>query len=176
MNGKRAAATAMSALVLVGFATSCEQSSNGEATAEPAPTIGYHPCDDLPIEAIKEARIDARPPSRSDHESTSNFACMFTSHDPYYGITIAARGDTIEDIRQDDRFEVVNETEIGGRHAVVGLFLGGSCSVAVDIAPGVLDFEILYSEGSPEFTTANAACDQATRVATALAPYFPDHL
>ncbi|MDV7269223.1 DUF3558 domain-containing protein, partial [Rhodococcus oxybenzonivorans] len=49
------------------------------------------------------------------------------------------------------------------------------CTVSVAIEPGILEFMIGYSE-LEDFTTVDAACDQATKVATTLAPYFPDHL
>jgi len=154
----------------------CSQSTLGDPGAEAAPDITFHPCDAIPAEAIHGLGLDVRPPDRRDHDNPKSLGCGYLSNTPEYGLTIAARPQTPDSVRSDDRFNVLSETEIGGRAALVSDFRGGSaCTVSVAIEPGILEFMIGYSE-LEDFTTVDAACDQATKVATTLAPYFPDHL
>jgi Protein of unknown function (DUF3558) len=154
----------------------CNQAVEGQPGQQPKPEIMFHPCDGLPPDAIRAVGLDVRPPERDDTANPRALGCGYLSNDPNYGITVAARAETFQDIASDDRFDVLRETEIGGRRAVVSDFRGGSaCTVSVAIEPGILEFMIGYSE-LEDFTTVDAACDQATKVATTLAPYFPDHL
>ncbi len=166
----------LSLLSVVGVGA-CSQPVDGKPAGEPAIEISYQPCDALSSEALAAARIDAAPPDRMpDRNDPPNHACGFLSRDPYYVAVVSAIGAPFSGIASDDRFDVLSETEIGGRRALVSDFRGGSaCTVSVAIEPGILEFMIGYSE-LEDFTTVDAACDQATRVATTLAPYFPDHL
>ncbi|MDI9953732.1 DUF3558 domain-containing protein [Rhodococcus sp. IEGM 1305] len=169
------------ALLLLGVSSilvtaGCAPSTQGDPGAEVAPDITFHPCDAIPAEAIHSLGLDVRPPDRRDHDNPKSLGCGYLSNAPEYGLTIASRPDTLDKVKSDDRFDVLSETEIGGRRALVSDFRGGSaCTVSVAIEPGILEFMIGYSE-LEDFTTVDAACDQATKVATALAPYFPDHL
>nr|WP_043826742.1 DUF3558 domain-containing protein [Rhodococcus opacus] len=166
----------MAILAAVLTLSACNQSVEGQAGQQPKPEITFHPCDGLPPDAIRAVGLDVRPPERDDTDVPSARGCGYLSNNPNYGITIAARAETFEDIESSDRFNVLRETQIGGRSALVSDFRGGSaCTVSVAIEPGILEFMIGYSE-LEEFTTVEAACDQATKVATSLAPYFPDHL
>ncbi|MFD7011546.1 DUF3558 domain-containing protein [Rhodococcus jostii] len=154
----------------------CNQEVAGPPVPQPKPEIMFHPCDGLPPDAIRAVGLDVRPPERDDTDNPRALGCGYLSNDPNYGITVAARTETLDDIESSDRFHVLSETEIGGRRALVSDFRGGSaCTVSVAIEPGILEFMIGYSE-LEDFTTVDAACDQATKVATTLAPYFPDHL
>ena len=156
--------------------SACNQAVEGQPGQQPKPDITFHPCDELPPDAIHAVGLDVRPPERDDTDVPRALGCGYLSNNPNYGITIAARAETFDDIESSDRFNVLRETEIGGRDALVSDFRGGSaCTVSVAIEPGILKFMIGYSE-LEDFTTVDAACDQATKVATALAPYFPDHL
>ncbi|KXF52418.1 hypothetical protein AXA44_10100 [Rhodococcus sp. SC4] len=154
----------------------CNQEVAGQPGQQSRPEIMFHPCDGLPPDAIRAVGLDVRPPERDDTDNPRALGCGYLSNDPNYGITVAARAETFEDIESSDRFDILSETEIGGRRALVSDFRGGSaCTVSVAIEPGILEFMIGYSE-LEDFTTVDAACDQATKVATTLAPYFPDHL
>ena len=149
--------------------------SLGRLAEAVVPEIAFHPCDGLPHEAIQAAKIDVRAGSRLSDEPT-NRSCSYRSRNPDYGVVISAIAETFTSVEPSDRFNVLRETEIGGRDVLVSDFRGGSaCTVSVAIEPGILEFMIGYSE-LEDFTTVDAACDQATKVATALAPYFPDHL
>ncbi|MFF2110455.1 DUF3558 domain-containing protein [Rhodococcus koreensis] len=153
----------------------CSTPVDGAAAQQPAKEIAFHPCDGLSQEAIQAAKIDVRAGSRLSDEPV-NRSCSYRSRNPDYGVVISAIAETFSSVESSDRFNVLGETDIGGRSALVSDFRGGSaCTVSVAIEPGILEFMIGYSE-LEDFTTANAACDQATKVATALAPYFPDHL
>jgi hypothetical protein len=167
---------ALSVLSVVGV-VACSQPVDGEPAGEPAIEIAYQPCDDFSPEALATAGIDAAPPDRMpDRNNPPNHACGFLSRDPYYVAVVSAIGAPFSGVASDDRFTVLSETTIGGRPALVSDFRGGSaCTVSVAIEPGILEFMIGYSE-LEDFTTVDAACDQATKVATTLAPYFPDHL
>ncbi|MFC0447887.1 DUF3558 domain-containing protein [Rhodococcus jostii] len=154
----------------------CAESVDGQADDAPTSEITFHPCDAMPAEAIQGLGLDVRPPDRRDHDNPKSLGCGYLSNDPEYGLTIAARPHTLDEVKSDDRFNILRETEICGRRALVSDFRGGSaCTVSVAIEPGILEFMIGYSE-LEDFTTVDAACDQATKVATTLAPYFPDHL
>ncbi|MFC9357310.1 DUF3558 domain-containing protein [Rhodococcus sp. NPDC057014] len=156
--------------------SACNQSFDGQPGQQPEPEITFHPCDGLPPDAIRAIGLDVRPPERDDTDVPRALGCGYLSNNPNYGITIAARAETFSSVESSDRFNVLRETDIGGRDALVSDFRGGSaCTVSVAIDPGILEFMIGYSE-LEDFTTVDAACDQATKVATALAPYFPDHL
>ncbi|OUS92908.1 DUF3558 family protein [Rhodococcus sp. NCIMB 12038] len=172
----RATMGSLSLLSVVGV-VACSQPVDGEPAGEPAVEIAYQPCDAFSPEALAAARIDAAPPDRMpDRDDPPNHACGFLSRDPSYVVVASAIGAPFSGIASDDRFNVLRETEIGGRSALVSDFRGGSaCTVSVAIEPGILEFMVGYSE-LEDFTTVDAACDQATKVATALAPYFPDHL
>jgi len=170
---------ALPSVITVGVlvAGGCAEPVDGQADETPVPEITFHPCDGFSSEVLAAVRLDARPPDRMpDRNNPQNFGCGFQSQDSYSGIVISAIGETPDSVRSDDRFNVLSETEIGGRAALVSDFRGGSaCTVSVAIEPGILEFMIGYSE-LEDFTTVDAACDQATKVATTLAPYFPDHL
>ena len=154
----------------------CTQSTQDDPVAEAGPDITFHPCDAIPADAIQDLGLDVRPPDRRDHDNPKSLGCGYLSNSPEYGLTIASRPEALEKVKSDQRFNVLRETEIGGRDALVSDFRGGSaCTVSVAIEPGILEFMIGYSE-LEDFTTVDAACDQAMKVATALAPYFPDHL
>ena len=172
----RATVGTLSLLSVVGV-VACSQPVDGKTAGEPAIEISYQPCDAFSPEALAAAGIDAAPPDRMpDRNDPPNHACGFLSRDPSYVAVVSAIGAPFSGIAGDDRFDVLSETEIGGRRALVSDFRGGSaCTVSVAIEPGILEFMIGYSE-LEDFTTVDAACDQATKVATALAPYFPDHL
>jgi hypothetical protein len=159
------------------LAGGCTESVDGRADKTSVPEIAFHPCDGFSSEALAAVRLDARPPDRMpDRDNPQNFGCGLQSRDSYSGVVISAIGETPDRVKSDDRFAVLSETEIGGRRALVSDFRGGSaCTVSVAIEPGILEFMIGYSE-LEDFTTVEAACDQATKVATTLAPYFPDHL
>ena len=153
----------------------CSTPVDGAAAQQPAKEIAFHPCDGLTQAALQAAQIDVRAGSRLSDEP-ANRSCSFRSRNPDYGVVISAIDETPDNVKSDQRFNVLRETEIGGRSALVSDFRGGSaCTVSVAIEPGILEFMIGYSE-LEEFTTVEAACDQATKVATSLAPYFPDHL
>ncbi|TQC50648.1 DUF3558 domain-containing protein [Rhodococcus sp. WS4] len=153
----------------------CSTPVEGATAQQPADEIMFHPCDGLPHKAIQAAAIDVRVGSRLSDDPT-NRSCSFRSRNPDYGIVISAIAETVGGVESSDRFNVLSETEIGGRRALVSDFRGGSaCTVSVAIEPGILEFMIGYSE-LEDFTTVDTACDQATEVATTLAPYFPDHL
>ena len=166
---------AVTAVVLI--AGGCTDPVDGQADETTVPEITFHPCDGFSSEALAAAGLDARPPDRMpDRDNPQNFGCGFQSHDSYSGIVVSAIGEEPDSVKSDQRFNVLRETEIGGRSALVSDFRGGSaCTVSVAIEPGTLEFMIGYSE-LEDFTTVDAACDQATKVATTLAPYFPDHL
>ncbi|MBC2641749.1 MULTISPECIES: DUF3558 family protein [unclassified Rhodococcus (in: high G+C Gram-positive bacteria)] len=172
----RAAIGTLSLLTVVA-AGACSEPVDGKSVEEPATEIAFRPCDGFSPEALAAAKIDAASPDRMpDREDPPNHACGYLSRDPYYVAVVSAIGTPFSSIRSDDRFNVLSETEIGGRRALVSDFRGGSaCTVSVAIEPGILEFMIGYSE-LEDFTTVEAACDQATKVATALAPYFPDRL
>ncbi|MHA4852191.1 DUF3558 domain-containing protein [Rhodococcus sp. MSC1_016] len=155
----------------------CTQSVDGHAAEPPNPRISFHPCDGFPEEAIVTARLNASPPDRMpERHNPQVYGCGYQSPDSYSGVVISAIAETFSSVESSDRFTVLSETTIGGRPALVSDFRGGSaCTVSVAIEPGILEFMIGYSE-LEEFTTVDAACDQATKVATTLAPYFPDHL
>ncbi|WP_249354695.1 DUF3558 domain-containing protein [Rhodococcus sp. USK13] len=158
------------------MAAGCSPTTDGDPSPLPPTEIGFHPCDGFPVEVIGSMGLDVRPPDRRDHDNPTSLGCGYLSNLPEYGITIAARSETTAEVGADDRFTVLSETTIGGRPALVSDFRGGSaCTVSVAIEPGILEFMIGYSE-LEDFTTVDAACDQATKVATTLAPYFPDHL
>ncbi|MDT2004271.1 DUF3558 domain-containing protein [Rhodococcus opacus] len=176
MNRPRRASLLVLAASSILMTAGCSQTTEGDPGAEPAPDITFHPCDAMPAEAIQGLGLDVRPPDRRDHDNPKSLGCGYLSNDPEYGLTIAARPDTLDEVKSDDRFNVLNETEIGGRRALLSDFRGGSaCTVSVAIEPGILEFMIGYSE-LEDFATVDAACDQATKVATTLAPYFPDNL
>ncbi|MCQ4117608.1 DUF3558 domain-containing protein [Rhodococcus sp. FXJ9.536] len=155
----------------------CTQSLDGRAGEAPKPSISFHPCDGFSQEAITTARMNASPPDRMpERNNPQSFGCGYQSPDSYSGVVISAIGETFDSVKTSDRFTVLDETTIGGRPALVSDFRGGSaCTVSVAIEPGILEFMIGYSE-LEDFKTVDAACDQATKVATTLAPYFPDHL
>ncbi|MCQ4117610.1 DUF3558 domain-containing protein [Rhodococcus tibetensis] len=161
--------------VTAGALVGCSESADGGTAIPVVHEILYHPCDDLSQEAISAAGIDVRAGSRLSDEA-ANRSCSFRSRDPDFGVVISAIGETFDSVKTSDRFTVLDETTIGGRPALVSDFRGGSaCTVSVAIEPGILEFMIGYSE-LEDFKTVDAACDQATKVATTLAPYFPDHL
>jgi len=162
-------------LVGIGAIAGCSTPVDGAAAQQQAKAIAFHPCDGLTPEALQAAQIDVRPGSRLSDEP-ANRSCSFRSRNPDYGVVISALAETASSVESSDRFDILSETEIGGRRALVSDFRGGSaCTVSVAIEPGILEFMIGYSE-LEDFTTVDAACDQATKVATTLAPYFPDHL
>ena len=161
--------------VAVAAVAGCSTPVDGAAAQPPVEKITFHPCDGFPQDAIEAAKIDVRAGSRLSDEP-ANRSCSYRSRNPDYGVVISAIAETFSSVESSDRFNVLRETEIGGRDALVSDFRGGSaCTVSVAIEPGILEFMIGYSE-LEDFTTVDAACDQAMKVATALAPYFPDHL
>jgi hypothetical protein len=162
-------------VVTAGGLVGCAEAADGGTATPVVHEISYHPCDDLSQESISAAGIDVRAGSRLSDE-VANRSCSFRSRDPDFGVVISAIAETFSSVESSDRFAVLSETTIGGRPALVSDFRGGSaCTVSVAIEPGILEFMIGYSE-LEDFTTVDAACDQATKVATTLAPYFPDHL
>ncbi|MFC9838133.1 DUF3558 domain-containing protein [Rhodococcus sp. NPDC127530] len=174
---KRRSESVASAFGIVAIAAiaGCSTPVDGAEAQQPVNEIAFHPCDGFTQESLKAAQIDVRAGSRLSDES-ANRSCSFRSRNPDYGVVISAIGEAPDSVKSDDRFDVLSETEIGGRRALVSDFRGGSaCTVSVAIEPGILEFMIGYSE-LEDFTTVDAACDQATKVATTLAPYFPDHL
>lgn len=88
---------------------------------------------------------------------------------------LSSNGYTLAKVTGDDRLTLMEQTTIGGHRALVNDFPGGlSCVVSIDVQPGVLEFMVGYK--IDDFETADQACDQAVNVATAMAPYFPEHL
>ncbi|MFZ2173808.1 MAG: DUF3558 family protein [Rhodococcus sp. (in: high G+C Gram-positive bacteria)] len=170
------------ALSLFGVAasTACGSSDHAEPTEVRTPEVTqvtYHPCDELPAEAIREAKLDVRPPERHDVDNPKTLACIYLSHEPRYGVNITAKERTFAVLETEtDRFITLDETRIAGRRTLIQDFPDTrSCLVSVEITPGVLDFQVGY--GSNEiFTTPAAACDQAMKVVNTLAPYLPEHL
>ncbi|MFC0447886.1 DUF3558 family protein [Rhodococcus jostii] len=138
--------------------------------------ITYQPCDGIPADAIAQARINAQVPVRQEDEHPTSHSCRYLDSDLYYGVVVSARAETVEDIESSGRFQVLTETEIGGRRTLVSDFHGGSaCTVSVDVEPGILEIMIGYSE-LEDFKTVDAACGRALEVATTLAPHFPERL
>ncbi|AOW95230.1 hypothetical protein BFN03_18550 [Rhodococcus sp. WMMA185] len=163
----------------VGAGTACSGSVGGEPTEVEVPAateVTYHPCDGLPAEAIRKAKLDVRPPIPLDLEDPKSLGCIYLSHEPGGGVTISATDRTIGTLETSDRFVTLDEVRVAGRRTLVQDFPDTrSCLVSVEITPGVLDFQVGY--GSNEtFTTPAAACDQAMKVVNTLAPYFPEHL
>ncbi|MFZ2175155.1 MAG: DUF3558 family protein [Rhodococcus sp. (in: high G+C Gram-positive bacteria)] len=168
------------AFIPVCATAACSEPDAGLPTGMDAPEVTevtYHPCDGLPANAIRKAKLDIRPPEVDDLDNPKSLGCGYLSHEPRYGITISAKERTLQTLEtQPDRFITLDETEIAGRRILIQDFPDTrSCLVSVEITPGVLDFQVGY--GSNEtFTTPAAACDQAMKVVNTLAPYFPDHL
>ncbi|MDF3306317.1 DUF3558 domain-containing protein [Rhodococcus koreensis] len=157
-------------------AAACTTGAEGAAAHEDAPVITYQPCDGIPADATAQARIDAQAPVRENDTNPTSNSCRYLDSDLYYGVVISARAETVQDIEESGRFQVLSETEIGGRRTLVSDFHGGSaCTVSVDVDPGVLEIMIGYSE-LEDFRTVDAACGRALEVATTLSPHFPDHL
>ncbi|WP_072690390.1 DUF3558 family protein [Rhodococcus marinonascens] len=179
MNTKVQRISVALALLTVGAVAACGSPASGEPTevqAPPVTEITYHPCEGIPAEAIRLAKLDVRPPLPHDLENPKSLGCIYLSHEPRDGVTIAATDRTIRTLETSDRFTTLDGVRVAWRRALVQDFPDTrSCLVSVEITPGVLDFQVGY--GSNEiFTTPAAACDDAMKYVHTLAPYFPEHL
>lgn len=151
--------------------------SNDNPTAAPVPAISFHPCDGFGVEAQAAAGFSPGSMERREdrQEPFRRLACWFDSESPEYGTTISSNEISLERVETDERFTLRDVSSVGGHRALLHDFPGGlSCLVSIDFDSAVLEFMVGYKTGA--FATADQACPQAVKVATDLAPYFPDHL
>lgn len=172
-----AVAVAVAVLSVSVSVAACGPSEEGNPTPAPIPRLTFHPCDGFGPDALAAAGIDGKVPKRFEdrEEPFQSWACSYHSEDPYFSALVSSQGIPLSKAEHDERFTLVEDTEIGGHRSLLQDFPGGlQCLTSVDIAPGVLEVVVGYKQGDIE--TAEQACPLALKIAQDLAPYFPDHL
>ncbi|NLG56576.1 MAG: DUF3558 family protein [Rhodococcus sp.] len=173
--------------VLVGMtavvAVSCGQKAKTDtvdtvATTEERRPVTWEPCTGFPREVMDPiGHHDQEPSPHSQQSPYTSLLCIYSWRDPNLGVNVSATDSTLDNRRNDDRFETLEETTINGREVLISDFTNGSCHYAVGIEPGRLDFQVGYDYyQSPGELTRDEACKYARLVGETFAPYFPDTL
>ncbi|QNG19847.1 DUF3558 domain-containing protein [Rhodococcus triatomae] len=170
----------LAAVSLTACGTDTDSPTATTTSAAPIP-ITYHPCDDLPFDALEEVGFSVANHHRTERQNPISNECSVAHWNPGYGATFAARGMTFESVLADERLVEYNRTTINGRDVSIAEFTGGSnCFATMDIEPGIFQLSVTYSPTSDrpdeDVTTPEQACSEAERILTALAPHLPDRL
>jgi hypothetical protein len=161
----------------------CGALVRGDASPQSSGTfsgpVTWHPCEGIPRQGLAAAQIAESEPEHQDHTNPTSNNCNYQAKAPsghYYGVGIAARENTLEEIGKDKRYTPLEKMTLGGHAAVVSDFWWAKqCFVSVEIAPGVLEFAVGYSPLDP-FHTPQEACVRTKEIAQLMVPHFPEHL
>lgn len=143
------------------------------ATWEPK----WDPCSAIPTTVINELGLGAQPPQPEapQHDAVAT-TCGFGSVEPQFSIIVTVYTQPLESRRIDERFTMVRESWLEDRAVAVSHFPNLSCHYAVDVEPGMVDFQVRYNLHGALIRTLDEACDQAQRIAEGFAPYLPERL
>lgn len=145
---------------------------------KPAPAKpSWEPCSAIPEHAIAEAGMDDQPPQAETRVGkTISFDCGYQSNETHYTVIVTASLEPLSDRRLDTRFKPVRETTLGGRNVLVSAYHNVSCHFAVEVEPGMVEFQVRYSGVEEVSQSLDAACSLAQDVATVFQYYLPSQL
>nr|WP_240945506.1 DUF3558 family protein [Rhodococcus sp. HNM0569] len=164
--------------------TACGDSASD--TSEPTTSaqevqISYHPCDQLPAEAMGALGLDLSTADRYERTNPVSLECTLAHRDPSYGVGIYALAQSYDAAIADSRLREKESFTVAGRDVSIAEFTDGElCMANIDIPPGVLQVSVDYKAQSTrpneDLTTVDQACAEAKNIVNALGPHLPQRL
>lgn len=177
---RRAAVLVAAGLLTVGV-SACGGGGGGRGSTEETSAVAVErvptwvPCENIPPDAVEAAGL-REPTDDAWTVPYVRFVCGFLFSDIRGGVSVSTNAQTLEDRRNDYRFETVEETSLDGNPVVISGFLTTACHYTIGIDPGYIDIQVGYSPGDEWIPDQATACDLAVGIAETFAPYFPKTL